>query len=109
MLLVRSIRKTLGLALHGYCYPKSEIVYIQDITLASFYTGALSTAQSVNRESTFVLNCVRLVLPSQWASSDLCTLHFHRSVFQMAQFTLQCYINIESTYIEQQRSKALYK
>lgn len=46
MLDVHPIHRTLRSALHGYCYSKSEIVYIEDNPLADLYTDASPTVQS---------------------------------------------------------------
>lgn len=49
MLEMCSTRKTLRPALHGYCYPKCEVIPVQVNSLVDLCTGASYTVQPVNR------------------------------------------------------------
>lgn len=106
MLDERYMRRTISPALHGTVTRTVKSFPVRTIPF-SIYTGASSTVQLVNWESTFALNCLRLVLTAQWARLNLCTLHVYQSVFQTAQSTAQSIINTEFTNTVLQRSKRL--
>ena len=109
MMDVRSVRKILRPILYNYCYPRSRIIHVHENEEAQFFTGPTSTLQPDNGGKTSALNCVRLILPSEWAKVDVCTLPFYRSVFECPFPSSSRDVDIEFANIVRNRADALMK
>ena len=103
----RTIRRTARDVLGRYCYPLSNILKICDNEHHNFFSNTEHNVCSSNAGVTNAMNCVRLVLPSEWIKMDVATAPFYNSVFGSKHATRDN-LNIEFTNVVQNRSTSLH-
>ena len=84
---VRTVRKSIRRTLLQYCFPRSAVTFVRENTAANSFPAqvkhisAVGASDANGNGDTSPLNCVRLVLPSEWAKLDVACLPFYRCVY----------------------------
>lgn len=103
----RTIRRTVRDVLSHHCYPLSNVLKICDNEHHNFFSPNDHTVPSSNAGVTDAMNCIRLVLPSEWMKMDVATASFYNSVFSPDRSDNDT-LNIEFSNVVQNRKAFLH-
>ena len=88
--------------LMSVCFPKSSVNFLFDTPKHRVATKLVQTSDGETKDPR---DCVRVVLPSEWAKLDVLCLPFYRDVFMSDCSSRPGLLDIENTPIVQQRAK----
>ena len=97
----RTVKNSLRRALLRHSFPKSDVTFVLDNSEANVFNRSTSIRHG-NPPGTSPTDCVRLVLPSQWAKLDVACLPFYNAVYPEDVTTknsrrLPADVNVEAT------------
>lgn len=109
----RTLNNSIRRTLLQHCYPRSSVIFIHHNLDSNSFSARSTSVTTASCESASPEDCVRLVLPSEWAKLDVCCLSFFRSVFPQlldnVDPTRTGEVNIEDTLIVSDRRRALHR
>ena len=99
----KTIRRQMSNNLSGWCFPKSSVVFVEDVERprGKTKTHYVTTKNSGRKPAQA---CVQLVLPSDWAKMDVSTYKFYADVFEHPLRTSPEILSIERSPIVQRRA-----
>ena len=103
----RSMRNTIRKTLLTHCYPRSSISYICDNVRANRFTDGPSHSVPSDVSSREAKDCVRLILPTEWAKMDVISLPFYNAVFNDSGDVKQGQVDVEYTAVVHDRAEVL--
>ena len=83
----RTVKKSIRRTLLQHCFPRSAVTFVRENTASNTFARSVKQVHAVGAGDangsgdTSPLNCVRLVLPSEWAKLDVACLHLYRCVY----------------------------
>lgn len=78
----RSVSRCIRRNLLMHSYPTSRIADLGENATSRYNDDRTDTVSPFNAGSSNAVDCVRMVLPSEWAKLDVVSMHFYRSVFE---------------------------
>jgi len=82
LLSYKSVRRGLRFQLLNACFPKSSELYIRDAPRGPTTRRNEDTVRTQNAGEQHPQDCMRLVLPSEWAKLDVAMYPFYRDVYE---------------------------
>ena len=77
----RAIRRTVRRLLLTHCYPRNRVTYVGENAGCTSDSTFSRSVQPWNTGASSPLDCVRLILPSDWAKMDVLTKPFYDAVY----------------------------
>ena len=93
----RSFRRTLRTTLIEYCYPASRIMYVNENKYPNRFSSKDTYVSPDNGGATAPENCVRLVMPTEWAKLDVVTYPVYDALYGEASRKFSQNIDIEDS------------
>ena len=105
----RTVRNTLRPQLLSNCYAHSRILRLQENSRRDLFTTSYHVTRTDNVGQSDPLDCVRLVLPSEWAKLDVCTAPFYNAVYAERPPNELRGVDVELSGMVTHRSKTLLR
>ena len=103
----KTLRNSLWPHLLKICFPTNSIMYVSDRGASQRHISPNALVDSCNAGSRHPLECVRIILPSEWVRIDVATYAFYKDVFDNPNAQTRSFLSIERASIVQRRAEML--